>query len=107
MKTSEILERAADHIVAHGWWNGGDSSLPGAQCASNAICKYIGPGSYTDAHRALVAAIGGYCVRDIFRWNDAPERTKEEVVAMLRAVAATERAREARLLPVVIAETVS
>ncbi len=45
-----------------------------------------------DAFRALQKAIWGE--GGVPRWNDAPERTKDEVTSTMRAVAATLRAKE-------------
>jgi hypothetical protein len=41
--------------------------------------------------------------RDLWRWNDMSERTQEDVIAVLRAAAAVERAKEAAYAPVEVA----
>lgn len=93
--TSEILNRAADHIERHGWWtqSGGGTGT----CASNAIYHVTGD-AFTPAHSALLVYLG-HNPNDptpIFRWNDAPGRAASEVIEVLRACALIEASREAR-----------
>ena len=101
-KVSEVLDRAADRIEAGGWCQAAFRD-EGRFCALGAIINVavamrLGSGALTDiealvdpALAALAAAVGE---DGVMGWNDRPGRTQEEVVAMLRAVAATERARE-------------
>ena len=96
MKTSqevpEVLRRAADLIEADGWWqNNGESGPTDKRCVMIAICDaykgngYLAIQGRADASRATRAYLGCGC---LFSWNDAPERTVEEVVDTLRVVAA-------------------
>lgn len=104
MNVSQILNAAADKIEREGWFG---AAGHGPNCALIAINACVNDGddfNYTETRKALVRGIGddgSFLSMNIVHWNNAPGRTKDEVVAMLRAVAATEKAREARLLPVV------
>lgn len=98
---SEGLNLAADLLEHEGWYGaaGGDGgSAP--TCASNAIYRvYRRLGLATTrehlaTQRALAVYIGGEDIECIWRWNDAPGRTKLEVVSSLRAAALVERVRE-------------
>lgn len=117
MRTSDVLEAAAAVIEARGHFKGGYLGWGGSVCAAGAIRCVIGI-NLADPPRALLlderkpalalarGVSGSDDLHTIPEWNDAPERTAAEVIAMLRAVACTERARERteiapRLLPVV------
>lgn len=98
MKTSEVLDRAADLIEERGWARPGDWSS--TLCASNAIVRASGE-TYAPAHDALVLYLGGDGhVHGIFAWNDAPGRTAAEVIEVLRACAVIEAAKEQEAAPV-------
>jgi len=97
LTADEVLERAAS-VVDLGWAQGDGSEnfdSTGGHCAITAV-DYSALDADLDVHEAaqsaLVKAIGGDCVEAIWKWNDTPGRTKEEVSAMLRAVAASLRA---------------
>jgi hypothetical protein len=75
-----VFADAADIIEFFGWWRGDQKTLAPGHCLLEAcsddwdndeIAEALG---FTDAHSAAC-------------WNDAPERTKDEVVARLRAAA--------------------
>lgn len=82
------LLAGADLIEAEGWNQGGMSD---GFCAVQAL-SYAMPGPedydflYPHARNALVAYLGIEC-DELIPWNDAPGRTKEEVVAAFRAAA--------------------
>lgn len=102
MKTSEVLEKAADRLDYEGHCKGRYRGLHGGYCTAGAIAAATGLVAHTSvlakhpAISAVATALGAKSdPKQIAIWNDAPERTKDEVVAMLRAVAASERAREA------------
>jgi len=94
--TAEILERAASTVdMAWAQGDGSGSFCPiGVNCAYTALFSEgaLHDGARRGAIAALVNALGGDDARSIWEWNDAPGRTKEEVSAMLRAVAASLRA---------------
>lgn len=95
MNVSAILDAAADRVKQFGWWSlHYADNYTTSRCAANHVSDAAGD-HYGAAHIALAQAIsprGGCCA--IFQWNDTPGRTAAEVIAMLRACAAVERARE-------------
>jgi hypothetical protein len=108
MKTSEVLNAAADLIEARGWrqgepgWRSGGSAglcLEGALIAALSLdhlevygCPaYAAVADYLDRTPAPSIAP----VKDaLWQWNDAPGRTASEVIEVLRAAAVIEAARE-------------
>lgn len=80
----KALLDAANHIEAHGWCQRQSSRNDGATCMIGAIakvCVYSKP--YTRAIGQLHRLVGKWPEK----WNDQPERTKEEVIAMLHKAA--------------------
>ena len=114
LKTSEVLDLAADAIQMAGWGRGTDSWTPDA---GKGLCIEGGIAAVTDVtmlqdplwgtmpSRGSLESCPAYvAVReyldfngDLFLWNDHPERTAEEVIEVLRAAAAVERTKEAVL----------
>lgn len=115
MKTSEVLDRAADMIQERGWtygpsgWEGhGDPEQTGL-CLEGGIAAAVGISldSEADQH-ALVScpayeAVWNYletdttweCFHDrLYDWNDTADRSAEDVIAVLRATALIEAAKE-------------
>lgn len=90
---SKLLLKAAAVIEDRGWCQWSYESLDGRVCLLGAL-KVAAGGSPNDdededsvvgiAKRAMAGAVGKVFVHS---WNDHPNRTKEEVVAKLRAVA--------------------
>lgn len=98
MKTSEILERGAEYIETWGWqqgWLGGNNGgvrPDGPACAVGALVSVAKkPGIPWDARAALLEAIPPG--ESLGSWNDQKGRTQEEVVGLMREVAATLRAK--------------
>lgn len=93
MNVGEVLTRAADLLEEKGWCQNYPVDMEGRMCAVGAIRQasegqeqgYFASRAAVKAQQAVEKAIGG---EFISRWNDRPERTKEEVVAIFRAVAA-------------------
>ncbi len=93
-QTAEHLKRARQYLLDHGWCR--DFARQGKRvCASAAIMDAVIVGkNMASAHIALIStstmfvrAIGGnkiqninIYVNSIAKWNDAPERTFEEVI---------------------------
>ncbi len=111
MKTSEVLDKAAELIEREGHWRGDWNVGHRGYCAITAMttAAHRSAGFEINTYRALYkpaesvlrrAIGGGY----IPKWSD--NTPTAEVIAMLRAVAMTERAREARMMPVVVRELV-
>jgi len=117
MRTHELINKAADLIEATGWTQGAGARdaygnccfvNPGANdpepvcfCASGAITRVFaierqgftagGQKLESRAHKALNAATS---YLDIIAFNDAPGRSADEVVAVLRTTAAKLAAEE-------------
>jgi hypothetical protein len=93
MTTVEILRAAREQIVTKGWWRGDfDIAQPGSSCIANACMDASGEPIGED--RRLLARLLGdkdEAIETIFAWNDAPERTLDDVLALFdRGIAAAE-----------------
>ena len=96
-EVGKILLDAADYIERKGWCQRVNSNIGGEVCAWGAIAIVleVSPDFHVLTHteqRALVKLVdylggGVRLVGEIVRWNDTPGRTKEQVVAALRAAA--------------------
>lgn len=116
MKASEILDGAATIIETNGWYQGHfydeekygpftKFARPfwqvilneGAPCCAEGALYAAAPNNVTSINSArlrlenLVLGDRWQGSRDIPSWNDAEERTKEEVLAKLREAAAIAR----------------
>jgi hypothetical protein len=115
MKTSDVLNKAADLIEERGWQNAdhsvGDDPWGGGADGSTPLCleggilaalglstgkELIPPIGFTRcaSYRAVADHLYGDPARMVFTWNDAPGRTAAEVIEVLRACALIEAARE-------------
>lgn len=92
---NEALRKAADLIEANGWWQsksdsdcGNNQHICVAMAIDMAITADRASGKKTvpfnDAKEQLERHLG---VTDVIAWNDTPGRTKDEVIAALRAAA--------------------
>lgn len=90
---AQLLMRAADLIVERGWTQHKSVSSFGELCASEAtycannwtaLDHQDASEMWQRARNALRLHIGTAYIAD---WNDAPERTAEEVITALRATA--------------------
>lgn len=86
----DVLHRAADLLTEFGWCQGTyGSKVEGAFCAEGAIFQAVldlyGRGYILNATqwRRVFASLGDH----LPNWNDAPGRTRAEVVARLREAA--------------------
>lgn len=88
-----VLRAAARYIEEHGWYQGDYAAPDGAVCALGAINVVVTGSPYdlgdgVDRDLTLAAAnvienrLGS--IGPISWWNDAPGRTKDEVLAVLR-----------------------
>lgn len=89
----DILRKAADLIATGGWVQGQGETDDGRHCALAAISAAGTNGDELDdinwpgifaAEKRLRDVVEDYWIA---KWNDAPERTAEEVVATLRKAA--------------------
>jgi hypothetical protein len=115
MKTSEVLNKAADLIEERGWTTGTKGMLVegGGLCLEGAIQAARGGKTWISMLHGASAyktfqfdpCPAGDAVRDYlggtaFLWNDALERTEGEVIEVLRATALIEQVREGAPLSV-------
>jgi len=87
MTLAEVINNAADLIEQRGLWKGGEGYTAGAEtCVTLALDEAAGRDirRFSESLNVMSDAVGG----QLIRWNDAPERTREEVVATMRATAA-------------------
>jgi hypothetical protein len=90
---ADVLDDAADLLERAGWIQGKTGDPDGARCALGAIA---GVTAYPDSSEIFVRsalrieeAVGG----SLALWNDAPERTKQQVLDTFRLAAKQERMR--------------
>ena len=90
---SDVLERAADRLSKPGAWVPGGGSTPDVACAALAIDAAARTREAGIAAReAFARFIGAETARGgIWRWNDEPGRTQDEVVTALRNAAKVAR----------------
>lgn len=121
MKTSEVLNLAADAIETRGWTQAGDDPWgmqdpTGPVCLEGGIAAVLGidcthpegahlmGAGYEDLVRCpAYRSVKSYLAVDrgfLFSWNDARGRTQAEVIEVLRATAVIEAARESELAEV-------
>jgi hypothetical protein len=90
-QVADVLDDAADLLEREGWTQWAQVSPEGI-CAGHALRQASIP-TYVLAHPArqsFTSHIGvGYW--DLTAWNDAPERTKQQVLDAFRAAAKAER----------------
>ena len=81
----QLLLDAADLIDRQGWWNGKPQKSLSVHCIQTALFA-ASPRSSIACEAAVnfLNHIGGH---GIVCWNDAPGRTKEEVLAAMRGAA--------------------
>lgn len=104
MNTADILDKAAALIDKHGHCKGTHKNDAGALCTRGAVIRASSP-RYSFTRNKYVPMPAADAMREFERhllrtvgnwgpisWNDAPERTKEEVVSTLRAAAQAARA---------------
>lgn len=102
MKTSEVLNKAADLIEEHGWEQGGTRNGVGetyyvhaGYCVEGAIAAANGASQYFMGYRCeAYDAVKNYLNQLPWTWNDAIARTEQEVIEVLRAAALIEQAKE-------------
>jgi hypothetical protein len=86
---SQIYRNAADYIEKHGWWRGSffDPSdyHNGAACAAAAISRVAMRAKVSaDEANEAIRLVGQHVGKTVPVWNDAPWRTKDDVIFTLR-----------------------
>lgn len=82
--TSPVIEalREGRARVERGWCQHTSMNAAGAVCALGALGDQYGNLRVPDAGDMLCATAGAQCYADIGNWNDAPERTQADVIAL-------------------------
>lgn len=101
LRTSEVLNLAADYIELNGWKQGGgwwpESGEPAcAEGGIDRVCSDRMPkdDEWLTRKRLAVAALSEYVGQYGWYWNDTPGLRQSDVIETLRAVAVVEAARE-------------
>lgn len=98
---SEQLERTADYIEQHGHTKGVLENSDGAVCAVGAVLKAVG--CNVNVYQPVVRAVELYIAppnvsfsawRNVVVWNNAPERSPQEVIDAFRGAAKQQRIKE-------------
>lgn len=96
IRPSDIISKAASAIERYGWIQRWAGNVDEGFCTLGACAWAFYSGPYRirvdqeyEAYREALAALRDRVGVDVALWNDAPERQREEVVAMLRRIAAT------------------
>lgn len=82
-----VLKDAAAYIEEHGWCQGTIATADGRVCIVQSILQAANPPEFDSAFALLAHRLGirRYgCASKAGNWNDAPGRTKAEVLAVLR-----------------------
>ncbi len=85
-----MLHEAADALETNGWCQGSLGPLGGARCAYGSIVSLLSKDArWSDAthFRKAVTSLEKFVGGPLPAWNDAPERTKDEVVSTMRLAA--------------------
>jgi len=91
VSTADLLREAAGAIATYGWIQGSAGYEEVGFCAVGALSYAIDEtggtdSSYAAAYSALLDEVGGRG-GSVVMWNDAPDRTKEQVIDTLCLVA--------------------
>ncbi len=83
---NEILRRAADHIRKNGWCQNANFRN-GAACIFGAITmvSFDTHGIRRRSYKAAVNALRHHLGTEVAAWNDAPDRTVDQVLDALSA----------------------
>lgn len=89
---NEHAKAAGDYIRQHGWCQHKPRERDGSVClrgALDVVCVKIHPqlGPMVEGYAAMVAAIHEITGMYPIEYNDAPGRTKEEILALLDRIA--------------------
>lgn len=90
-ETGQVLLDAADYIERHGWCQYIVEDNQGRVCIGGAISAAASNSDQDDLYVYALVRLDKYLhsYKLVPFWNDTPGRTKEEVIAALRAAAYT------------------
>lgn len=87
---ADVYERAAEYLEEYGWVQHSGGGEGDSACVAVSIYRVqCGQVSLSDAFRFFADALelkGDSCF-DVYNWNDEPDRTKDEVINTLHALA--------------------
>lgn len=91
-ETLAVYKRALQIILEHGWIQKSGGNYEGGACFNGAIFASVteqidtasGVSIDTDSTEFVLDKIAPY--KTVPEWNDAPERTEEEVITLMREV---------------------
>ncbi len=102
-QTTQDLQAAYDYLEEHGWCQGVFVKSDGKVCLDGALCRamgylnfnssneleFSGPKSFQERHRnailrIMLTLISEGFERNLWAWNDASERTVEDVKLILK-----------------------
>ena len=87
-EAGKILISAADHIEKHGWWCKKHGANKGIKaCLMTSIWFSSNSNEAIKAADRVTHYLGFKNRAEAVQWNDAPERTKKQVVSALREAA--------------------
>lgn len=86
---ADVYEKAAEYLEENGWYPGDLGKLSAIACFANAITWSSGQNAVVKACylASEVLELEDPGVVAIFRWNDDPTRTKDEVINVLHGLA--------------------
>lgn len=84
---SEVFDKAIQIIETQGWCQGVSTDPNGSVCAARAIGLAVKTGvengrDLAKLYAVMAAKEAG--VQHLYRWNDAPGRVRDEVIALFR-----------------------
>jgi len=92
VNAADVLDKAADVIVERGWCQGQFRNSAGQVCALAAVHTAARTTPFTWVADEALGIIRKRVGMSVAYWNDAPERTADEVITALRECAASLRA---------------
>lgn len=82
-----VLAKNVIHILnTKGWTKGTFKNMAGEYCLVGAICAVVPEPDYSRASEFLQLLTHKQNVASLTDWNDAPDRTKEDVIELLESV---------------------
>ena len=85
-ETGKVLLRARDILLERGWVQGVSGAPGGPRCVGGAMSEASDSGHAVETFTRFVTSVG-IRLGGVAPWNDAPGRTREEVVLALERAA--------------------
>jgi len=81
---SDIFDRAIERLRQDGLWQHTDPRTCRGTCLMLSFANDVGLGEYDKTAKRIYRVLGVTSFEEAIDWNDAPGRTLEEVVDVLR-----------------------